>query len=252
LLLPRANWRKEIVLFALILCLFRLQEPEIFRKVILSDLSEGPSVRIGAVYGNPEDTRDPLNPSNKGRNPRVVDAARKVMSFPLKAGGAQLSYGNGQPMRTPQGAPVRAASPVFLNYGIRLERDGRTYFMAWETNSADPADSPTKNATGWVAADDMTDDGAAAAKAAIPRRLGRLERPIARDASGMPRTCIVNGINVTRRLAGVLIPPFPPVTGLRRGVLSVRAVCANASSRSQYWRSCSERRYDNRRGSTWI
>ena len=56
------------------------------------------------VYGNPEDTRDPLNPSNKGRNPRVVDAAGNAISFPLKAGGAQLYYGNGQPMRTPQGA----------------------------------------------------------------------------------------------------------------------------------------------------
>lgn len=156
------------------------------------------------VYGNPEDTRDPLNPSNKGRNPRVADAARKAITFPLKAGGAQLYYGNGQPMRTPQGAPVRVVSPVFLNYGIRLERDGRTYFMAWDTNSADPADSPTKSATGWVAADDMTDDGAAAAKAAIPRRLGSLERPIAKDASGKPRTFIVNGTNDRAKAASSL------------------------------------------------
>jgi len=111
------------------------------------------------VYGNPEDTRDPLNPSNKGLNPRVVDAAGKAISFPLKAGGAQLYYGNGQPMRTPQGAPVRAACPVCLNYGMRLETDGRTYFMAWQTNPDDPAGSPNKNATGWVAADDMTEDG---------------------------------------------------------------------------------------------
>ena len=43
----------------------------------------------GAVYGNPEDTRDPLNPSNKGRNPRVVVDA----SFPLKAGGARSITG---------------------------------------------------------------------------------------------------------------------------------------------------------------
>jgi hypothetical protein len=155
-----------------------------------------------AVYGNPEDTRDPLNPSNKGRNPRVVDAARKDIAFPLKAGGAQLYYGDGQRMRTPQqGAPVRATGSVFLNYGMRLEMDGRTYFMAWRANPGELADGPDKNATGWVAADDMTEDGAAAAKAHIPRRLGSIERPLARDASGKPRIFVVNGTNERAKAA---------------------------------------------------
>lgn len=153
------------------------------------------------VYGNPQDTRDPLNPSNKGLIPRVVDATRKAIPFPLKKVGAQLYYGNGQPMLTPQGAPVRAAGPVFLNYGMRLERDGRTFFMAWRTNPDDPVGGPNNNATGWVAADDMTEDGAAAAKAAIPRRLGSLERPLARDASGKPRTFVLNGTNERAKAA---------------------------------------------------
>jgi hypothetical protein len=164
-----------------------------------------------AVYGNPEDTRDPLNPSNKGLKPRVVDAAGKAISFPLKASGAQLYYGDGQPMRTPQGAPtpqsapVRATGSVYLNYGIRLERDGRTYFMAWRTDPEDPAGSPEKNATGWVAADDMTEHGAKAAKAAIPCRLaGRVERPLAKDASGKPLTFVVNGTNERAKAAAGL------------------------------------------------
>jgi len=168
------------------------------------------------VYGNPEDTRDPLNPSNKGRNPRVVDAAGNAISFPLKAGGAQLYYGNGQPMRTPQGAPVRATGSVCLNYGMRLEKDGRTYFMAWQTNHDDPTDSPKKNATGWVAADDMTEDGAAAAKAAIPRRLGSVERPLARDASGEPRTFVVNGTNERAKAATRLELAYIGVANHRR------------------------------------
>jgi hypothetical protein len=155
------------------------------------------------VYGNPRDTLDPLNPSNKGLNPRVVDAAGEAVSFPIKAGGAQLYYGNGQPMRTPQGAPVRAASPVRLNYGIKLEWDGRTYFMAWRTNPDDPPGSPSKDATGWVAADEMTEDGAAA-KAAIPRRLGSVTKPLARDASGKPRTFVVNGTNERAKAAKCL------------------------------------------------
>lgn len=36
------------------------------------------------VYGNPKDTRDPLDPSNKGLNPRVVDAQGNAISFPLR------------------------------------------------------------------------------------------------------------------------------------------------------------------------
>jgi hypothetical protein len=158
------------------------------------------------VYGNPEDTRDPLNPSNKGLKPRVVDAAGHAVPFSLKAGDAQLYYGDGQPMRTPQCAPVRATSPVYLNYGIRLERDGRTYFMAWQTDPEDPASIPEKNATGWVAADDMTEHehGAKAAKKAIPRRLGNVERPLAKDASGKPLTFVVNGTNERAKAAACL------------------------------------------------
>jgi hypothetical protein len=156
----------------------------------------------GGLGLNPQDTRDPLNPSNKGRNPRVADAAHKAIAFPLKAGGAQLYYGNGQPMRTPQqGAPVRATGSVYLNYVMRLERDGRTYFMAWHANPDDLADGPESNATGWVAADDMTEDAAAAAKAAIPRRLGSIERPLAGDGSGKPHTFVVNGTNGPARAA---------------------------------------------------
>jgi hypothetical protein len=156
------------------------------------------------VYGNPEDTRDPLNPSNKGLKPRVVDAAGKEICFPLKASGAQLYYGDGQPMRTPQGAPVRATRSVYLNYGMRLERNGRTYFMAWEINPNDPADSPDKKATGWVAADDMTERGATDAKADIPRHLGSVKRPPATDASGKPRTFVVNGTNERAQAATCL------------------------------------------------
>jgi hypothetical protein len=145
------------------------------------------------VYGNPQDTCDPLNPSNKGLDPRVVDHGGNVISFPLKASGAQLYYGDGQPMRT-NGELIHATGSVRLNYGMRLEREGRTYFMAWQTNHDDPADSGKKNATGWVAADDMADDGAAA-KAAIPHRLGNVERPLAKDPGGKPRTFVVNGTN---------------------------------------------------------
>jgi hypothetical protein len=153
------------------------------------------------VYGNPEETSDPLNPSNKGLNPRVIDAERNVILFPLKASGAQLYYGNGQPMWTPQGALVRTRGSVRLNYGMRLDRDRRTYFMAWQTNHDDPEDGGKKNATGWVAADDMTEDGAAAANAAIPHRLGNVERPLARDAGGKPRTFVINGTNEQAKAA---------------------------------------------------
>jgi hypothetical protein len=156
------------------------------------------------AYGNQEDTSDPLDPSNKGLNPRVVDAAGNVRSFPLKAAGAQLYYGTGQPMRTPKGELVRATGAVSLNYGIRLEREGQTNFLAWQTNHDAPAGSGKENATGWVVADDMTDDGAAAARAAIPRRLGSFERPTATDARGKPRTFIVNGDNVQGKAAAAL------------------------------------------------
>lgn len=117
------------------------------------------------------------------------------MAFPLKTGGAQLYYGTGARMRTPQGEWVRATGWVYLNYGMRLEREGRTYFLAWKTNPDAPADSGKKNATGWVAADDLTDEGARDANRAIPHRLANIERPIARDARGQPRTFIVNGTN---------------------------------------------------------
>jgi hypothetical protein len=167
-------------------------------------------------YGNPEDTRDPLNPSNKGLKPRVVDAAGKAIPFPLEAAGAQLYYGDGQPMRTPQGALVRARCSVFLNYGMRLERDGRTYFMAWQTNSDEPEGSPERNATGWVAADDMTEEGAKAAKAVIPRRLGSLKRPLAGDASGKPRTFVVNGNNERAKAATRRELAYIGVTGHHR------------------------------------
>jgi hypothetical protein len=165
------------------------------------------------VYGNPDATCDPLNPSNKGLDPRVVDAARKAISFPLKAGGAQLYYGDGRPMQAPHGALVRATGSVRLNYGMRLERGGRTYFMAWQTNSDHPKGSPDKNATGWVAADDMTEEGAKAAKLVIPRRLGSLERPLARDASGKPRTFVVNGNNEQAKAATCLEWAYIGVTG---------------------------------------
>ena len=113
-------------------------------------------------------------------------------------------------------ALVRATGSVRLNYGMRLERGGRTYFMAWQTNHDDPADSGQKNATGWVAADDMTEEGAAAAKAAIPRRLGNVERPLARDASGKPRTFIVNGNNEQAKAAVALELAYIGVTGKHR------------------------------------
>ena len=87
---------------------------------------------------------------------------------------------------------------------MRLEREGQTYFLAWETHTGDPAGSPKENATGWVAEADMTADGAAAAKAAIPRRLGSLERPLARDAGGKPRTFVVNGTNQRAKEAASL------------------------------------------------
>ena len=177
---------------------------------------ETPDACREVVYGNPEDTRDPLNPSNKGLKPRVVDAAGKEIPFRLKASGAQLYYGDGQPMRIPQGAPVRAAGSVFLNYGMRLERDGRTYFMAWEINSVDPAAGPDKKATGWVAADDMTEGGAADAKADIPRRLGSVKRPLARDASGKPRTFVVNGTNERAKAATCLDLRYIGVANHRR------------------------------------
>jgi hypothetical protein len=177
---------------------------------------DAPDPAREGVYGNPEDTRDPLNPSNKDRNPRVVDAAHHAISFPLKAGGAPLYYGNGQPVLTPQGEPVRATGSVYLNYGMRLERAGRTYFMAWRTNPDAPPDSPKKDATGWVSADDMTEDGAAAAKAAIPRRLGSVERPLARDAGGKPRTFVVNGDNERAKAATRLELAYIGVTGHHR------------------------------------
>jgi hypothetical protein len=61
--------------------------------------------------------------------------------------------------------------------------------MAWRTNENDPAAGPGENATGWVAADDMTEDGAVAANAAVPRRLGSVEVPVAREAAGKEHTC---------------------------------------------------------------
>jgi hypothetical protein len=185
--------RIHITAFALIMALCAANSLA-RRAVSVLDPPDSSRVR---VYGNPEHTDDPLNPSNKGRNPRVVVDA----SFPLQASGAQLYYGDGQPMRTPQGAMVRATGSVHLNYGMRLERDGRTFFMAWDTNHDDPEDSPKKNATGWVAADEMTDDGAAAAKAAIRHRLGNVERPLARDAGGKPRIFVVNGNNERAKAA---------------------------------------------------
>jgi hypothetical protein len=167
-----------------------------------------------SVYGNPDKTTDPLNPSNKGLNPRVVDAEGKRRSFPLKAADAPLYLGTGQPMRTPQGAIVRVRDDsVRLNYGMRLERDGRTYFMAWQTNHDAPQGDITKNATGWVAADDLTEEGAAAAKAAIPRRLGNVERPIARDATGKPRTFTINGASQQAKTAAALDLKYIGVTG---------------------------------------
>jgi hypothetical protein len=84
---------------------------------------------------------------------------------------------------------------------MRLERDGRTYYMAWRITPDGPPDKFKKDATGWVCADDMTEDGAAAAKRAIPRRLGSIERPIARDAGGKPRTFVVNGNNERAKAA---------------------------------------------------
>src|SRR3954447_8544245 len=128
----------------------------------------------GSVYGNPGDTKDPLNPSNKGFTPRVVDEQGVTVAFPLKkAGGTQLYYGNGEPMRTPTAELAQVKDDyVRLNYGMRLERDGHTYFMGWQMNHTEPEGSITRMATGWVDAADMTEAGAAAAKAAIPRRLG--------------------------------------------------------------------------------
>jgi len=183
-------------------------------------LCERPAPALAAggdfTYGNQEDTRNPLDPSNKGLNPRVVDAAGNVRSFPLKAAGAQLYYGTGQPMRTANGEPIRASGAVCLDYGMRLEKDGRTYFLAWQTNHDAPAGSGTKNATGWVAADDMTEDGAVAARAAIPHRLGNLERPIATDAHGKPRTFVVNGENVQAEAAAALELAYIGVANHRR------------------------------------
>jgi hypothetical protein len=151
----------------------------------------------GTVYGNPGDTKDPLDPSNKGFTPRVVDEQGVTVAFPLKkAGGTQLYYGNGEPMKTPQGELAQVKDDyVRLNYGMRLDRDGHTYFMGWQMNHAEPEDSITRMATGWVDAEDMTPGGAAAAKAAIPRRLGDIEKPIAKDENGKPRTFTVNGAN---------------------------------------------------------
>ena len=162
------------------------------------------------------DTSDPLNPSNKGRNPRVVDAKGNVISFPLKASGAQLYYGNGQPMRIPQGALVRATGSVRLNYGMRLERGGQTYFMAWQTNHDDPANSGQKNATGWVAADDMTEEGAAAAKAAIARRLGNARGRSQEMPAANLRSFIVNGNNEQAKAAVALELAYIGVTGKHR------------------------------------
>jgi hypothetical protein len=150
-----------------------------------------------SVYGNPKETTDPLDPSNKGYSPRVVDDEGRNVIFPLKkAGGTQLYYGNGDPMRTPQGDLAQVKDDyVRLNYGMRLDRDGHTYFMGWQMNHTEPEGSITRMATGWVDANDMTPEGAAAAKGAIPRRLGNIERPTAKDASGKPITFTVNGAN---------------------------------------------------------
>src|SRR3954471_3657993 len=94
---------------------------------LLAALAGGQPVRADAlVYGNPTETRDPHDPSNKGINPRVVDADRRVRSFALRPGGGPLYYGTGAPMRTPRGEPVRVGGAVRLNYGMRLDRGGRT------------------------------------------------------------------------------------------------------------------------------
>jgi hypothetical protein len=204
--------RIHIAAFALIMALGAVNSPA---HRAGSALDAPDSCKEG-VYGNPEDTRDPLNPSNKGLKPRVVDAAGKAISFPLKASGAQLYYGDGQPMLTPQRTPVRATCSVYLNYGMRLERDGRTYFMAWQTNPDDPAGDPDKNATGWVAADDMTEHGAANAKAFIPRRLGSVKVPLATDARGKPRTFAVNGTTERAKAATCLEWAYIGVTGHHR------------------------------------
>jgi hypothetical protein len=90
-------------------------------------------------------------------------------------------------MRTPQGAPVRAGGRVRLNYGMRLAQGRRTYFMAWQTNHDAAAAGAGRDATGRFAADDMTEDGARCANAAVPRGLGSVDRPIAKDAGGTPR-----------------------------------------------------------------
>lgn len=169
-----------------------------------------------SVYGNPQDTRDPLNPSNKGLKPRVVDAAGKAVSFALKPGGALLHYGDGQPMRIPHDTPARATCSVYLNYGMRLERHGRTYFMAWRTDPDDPAGDPARNATGWVAADDMTEAAARAAKEVIPRHLGGVKRRFATDARGEPRTLVVNGDNERAKAAACLDLAYIGVANHRR------------------------------------
>jgi hypothetical protein len=138
------------------------------------------------------------------------------MSFQLKDAGAQLYYGTGQPMRSPKRELVRATDAVCLNYGMRLEREGRTYFMAWLAKQDPSAHIPKNNATGWVAADDMTAGGAAAARATIPHRLGNIERPIARDAHGNPLTFVVNGENAQAIAAKTLDLKYIGVANHRR------------------------------------
>jgi hypothetical protein len=154
------------------------------------------------IYGNPKGARLPalgdpgalLNPSNQGHNPRVVDAAQgKDATFALRNTGAQLYYGNGQPMVTARGGLVMAKDAVFLNYGMRKDRNGQTFFMAWRTNRNLP-ESQGGESTGWVCASDMADDGAAAL-AAIPYRLANVRQPLAMEANGGSMTFVVNGNN---------------------------------------------------------
>jgi hypothetical protein len=103
----------------------------------LSPASGAPTPGPDSVYGNPQYTTDPLDPSNKGRNPRVVEAdgnaddtRPKAAWFDLKPGSAPLYDGTGKPMGLPHEPPVVAKDRVNLNYGMRLERGGRTYYMA--------------------------------------------------------------------------------------------------------------------------
>jgi hypothetical protein len=163
------------------------------------------------VYGNPNGQRMPapgdpgplLNPSNQGLNPRVVDGQGAQASFPLKPAGAQLHYGDGRPMTVAGGGDaVRATDSVFLNYGMRKEVKGQTFFMAWQTNRGVPT-TQGGNATGWISASDMADEGAGASMA-VPHRLGNVPQALATDPNGNPITFVVNGQNAKAMQAAAL------------------------------------------------